>query len=182
MNSRRPRSLHERRAARGEWQRAVAGAVSDVWARRQSRGGHSAHLLGLRKPPEGRGDLRRPGTKRSRARLAQFLFASVAPHRSDGRDPMPRRRNDIMLAVPQHHAVACIDPALDENMVDEFALVLEATAKFGAVGGFEIAFEIEMAQDSRRVNDGLRGAEKKARPRPVQSPQRLPDAVIDDCL
>src|ERR1700737_4105454 len=110
-------------AARGGWGSFGCLGASSV------TGGRSATWLGLRKPPEGCGDLPWPGAKHSPARLAQFLFASVAPHCSDGRDPMPGRRNDIMLAVPQHHAVACIDPALDENMVDEFALVLEATAR-----------------------------------------------------
>ena len=126
--------------------------------------------IGALEAPEGVGDFRGMRAERRRPGLAKLLFAAVTPKRADGRDRVPPRGDDIVLAIAPHDAIAGVDPALAKNMGDEVALVLETAVEFGPVCGFEIAIEIEVLQDAGRVDLGLGGAENEARPCPRSAP------------
>ena len=112
--------------------------------------------LGAGEAPEGVGNLRGMRAERRRLGLAKFLFAAVTPQRADGRDRVPSRRDDIVPAVAPHDAIAGVEPALAENMGDEVALVLATAIEFGAVGGLEIAIEIEALENAGCVGPAWR--------------------------
>ncbi len=110
-----------------------AGARRDAWKR-----------------VEGRRNVRGRRAEDGCARGAKLICAAVAPKRADGRDSMPARGQDVMLAIAPHAAIVGLEPLPLENVGNQLRLVLEAPAKLIAVSRLEVMLKVEMAQDALR--------------------------------
>src|SRR5260370_35309131 len=98
---------------------------------------------------QGLGDFGRRRVQHRRSRLAKLPLAAIAPKRADGRDPMPARRDHVVLAIAPHATIAGLESLALENMDDQIALVLIAAAELPAVYALEMAPEVELPQDPR---------------------------------
>ena len=114
-----------------------------------------------------------------RARGAKLIGAAVAPKRADGRDSMPARGQDVMLAIAPHAAIVGLEPLTLENVGDQLRLVLEAPAKLVAVSRLEVMLKVEMAQDPLGVDKRFCRAKEEARSCGAQFSKRLLHPVID---
>ena len=129
---------------------------------------------------EGRRNLRGRFAESRRARGAKLIGAAVAPKRANGRDSVPARGQDVMLAIAPHPAIAGIEPLTLEDVSNQVGLVLEAAAKLVAISRLEVMLEAEVAKNPLRVDKGLRRAKEEARSRGPQIGKRLLHAVVDD--
>ena len=117
-----------------------------------------------------------------RARGAKLIGAAVAPQRADGRNPMPARGQDVMLAIAPHAAIVGLEPLALENVSDQVRLVLKAPAELVAVGRLEVTLKVEVGEDPLGVDEGLRRAKEEARSRGAQFASASFTPVIDDSL
>ena len=96
--------------------------------------------------------MRRRFAQGRRARGAKLIGAAVAPQRADGRDSMPARGQDVMLAIAPHAAIVGLEPLTLEDVTNKVGLVLKAATKLVAIGRLEVLLKVEVAEDPLGVD------------------------------